>query len=498
MTNTSQHATWIGLIGVAVLIMILFFFQDARAENEGMTVTTDPNIEWAIEGRFDQDDRVQEHLIDVVVERGIVTLIGNVDSLLSKQRASDLAETIKGVRSVINRMVVTSSSRIDDETINNHVQSALLDNPATELYDIDVTVENGSVHLQGTVQSWQEKQLTLQVAKGVKGIIEIKDDVTIKTTKHRADHAMREEIIQRLTYDVWVNSDSIDVVVQDGTVTLSGTDPSSDQKSRALHLSWVHGITAVHGNQLNVEWSSNTPLRRSGLIIPSDETIHQAIHDALSYDPRVAKSDMVVEVSEGLVTLTGTVETLYAKQAVEEDARNTVGIHRVVNHLKVRSHVDFSDKDIASRVNATFSRDPFLHQENIQVDVHNGTIFLRGHVNSRYQQARATTLAYGVRGAVNVINTLQHPVERVEKSDFELRQDIQEQFWWSPFLSVESLNVHVEDGVATLGGTVDSWRQRHIAEENAFATGARSVHNQLRMKSLNHSSFMPSPEEFYR
>ncbi len=480
--------------------MTLGFFslQVVHSENEQLAMTTDANIGLAIEYRLAQDHRVQENLIEVVVERGIVTFTGRVDNLLSKERASALAETIKGVRSVINRIIVAPSTQLDDENIQHHVQSALLENPATELYEIDVTVQDGSVHLQGTVQSWQEKQLALQVAKGVNGIKTLTHDIMIKTIDDRSDHAIREEIIQRLTYDVWVNPESLDVVVQDGTVSLSGTVNSLDQKSRAIHLSWVHGITAVHGDQLNVEWSPSQRLRRTGLVTPSDETIQQAIKDALSYDPRVVKSDITIEVNEGLVILTGTVDTLYAKQAIEEDAQNTVGVYRVVNHAKVQSQTTIPDEEISSRMQASISRDPFLDQENIDVTVHHGTVFLQGHVTSRYQQARATTLAWGVKGVVNVSNTLQHPIKWTWESDIELRQNIKEQFWWSPFLSVESITVQVEDGVATLDGTVDSWQQRHIAKDNALAAGAKSVHNRIQIQSLDGSSFVPTPEKLYR
>ncbi|HSF08188.1 MAG TPA: BON domain-containing protein [Nitrospirales bacterium] len=435
----------------------------------------------AIEDRLARDEFVQENLIDVVSEKGIVTLLGEVDNILAKERAAALTGTIKGVRSVINQILVNPSSRHEDQEIEDQVKSALLENPATELYDMNVHVTLGRVTLTGTVQSWQEKQLALQVAKGVEGIKDIQDKLTIMTVKNRSDNAIKQEILQRLNHDVWINPSSVRIAVRDGQVTVFGTVRSVDEKSRILSLSWVQGITSVNGEQLKVEWSDREPMRRSGFHIPSDETIQDAIYDALSYDPRITNADITIEVKEGLVTLTGIVDNLQAKTTAEEDTWNTTGVYNVVNLLKVRMNPKYSDEDIAARVKAVFLRDPLLDHKDINVKVYNQAISLKGTVKSRSQKSRAGLLASNVKGAVTVNNRLEYATEWQDKSDPELRQDIKDQLWWSPFLSDHSISVHVEDGVATLMGFVPTWQQRYLAEEHAFVAGASFVHNRLKV-----------------
>lgn len=75
----------------------------------------------AIEDRLAGDEFVQENLIDVVSEKGIVTLLGEVDNILAKERAAALAGTIKGVRSVMNQLLVNPPNSLEDQDIEDHV-----------------------------------------------------------------------------------------------------------------------------------------------------------------------------------------------------------------------------------------------------------------------------------------------------------------------------------------------------------------------------------------
>jgi osmotically-inducible protein OsmY len=49
---------------------------------------------------------------------------------------------------------------------------------------------------------------------------------------------------------------------------------------------------------------------------------------------------------------------------------------------------------------------------------------------------------------------------------------IEDQLWWSPFVDANEVTVEVEDGVATLSGTADSWSERGAARDNAYDGGA--------------------------
>jgi osmotically-inducible protein OsmY len=67
------------------------------------------------------------------------------------------------------------------------------------------------------------------------------------------------------------------------------------------------------------------------------------------------------------------------------------------------------------------------------------------------------------------------------KSDWEIRQDIENQLFWSPFVDEDQVQVSVEGGVATLTGEVDTWGERQAAVENALQGGAASVDNNIQV-----------------
>jgi hypothetical protein len=65
------------------------------------------------------------------------------------------------------------------------------------------------------------------------------------------------------------------------------------------------------------------------------------------------------------------------------------------------------------------------------------------------------------------------------KSDNHIKDDIEDELWWSPYVDADEVTVRVEDGRATLTGTVDSWSELRSATENALEGGAIAVDNNL-------------------
>ena len=473
------------LMLVVVVFWLSHFCSPLYAEtSKTHREVTDSQIANALEERLAQDDEVPEHLIDISVHEGIVNLLGKTDNMLAKERTTDLAETVRGVRSVINRIQVTPIPAIKDDELKHHIVSALLEDPVAKLYDVEVKVVNGTVALSGTVQSWTEKRLVLEVVKGVRGVQKIQDNIDINPVEHRSDEVIKAEIVGKLASDVWISAGSIEVMVNDGNVTLSGTVPSAAEKSRATHLSWVYGVTDVDSDDIEVNPSTVNTMIRPGLPVLTNSEIEKAVKDTLSNDPRVNVSNISVESQDGLVTLRGIVDSFREKETAAQDGLNTSGVYKVINLLKVRTRHLYSDDVIRDLVLSAFSRDPLIDPEDIEMSVHEGTVYLRGKVDTRLQKIRATMLVSKINGVVQVVNQLEHPIKWFWKSDFELRQDIEDRLWWSPFVANQSVHVRVEDSVVTLTGVVSNLKQKHIVEEAAYEAGARSVINQLRLNSL--------------
>ena len=436
----------------------------------------------AITGAVDRslliDDAVPFNDIDVVTRGGIVTLSGTVHSLQEAERAVQQAQSIKGVRAVVDQLAVTPSHRADAD-IKGDVMAALMVNPATDSYEVNTTVFEGTVTLAGAVQSWAEKHLAETVAKGVKGVKGIRNDIRIVPKTDRSDGEIHADIAQRIKHDVWLADDHINVEVSDGTVSLKGNVGSAFEKSRAVSLAYVYGAKTVDNSGLEAAWRDRSQLKRTESASPSDAEIKRAVKDAFLFDPRVGSFDSDVRVTRGTVYLSGVVESLLAKHAAVEDARNTVGVKSVRNQLKVRPKDPVPDDTLARNVRSALLWDPLLDRYDLTTVVHDGTVSLHGRVDSYSEKTRATYVASGVNGVLDVRNRLAVDESWTWARDWEIKQDIEDQLWWSPFVDSGHVQVTVTDGSATLRGRVDSWWERAMAADNALEGGAKSVRNYL-------------------
>jgi len=450
----------------------------------------DPDVRAAIEGEFLTDSRVPFNAVDVEVSQGIVTLSGDVDTILARKRAVDLARTIKGVRAVIDKLNVTPVPR-SDGALRQDVERAMLMDPAADSYEVHVEAANGVVTLSGTVDSWQEKQIVQRVAEGVKGVKEVRNHVKFDLPTARPDHEISAEIEKRMSWDARVDDGLIHVAVDDGTVKLTGTVGSALEKAYARGLAWVPGVKEVDDSGLEVEWWARDDMRREKYVFRSDEQLEQAVKDAFVYDPRVLSFHPDVDVDSGVVTLSGTVDNLEARRAAEEDARNTVGVIAVRNHLRVRPSTRYSDEEITQDVQTALARDPFVDRFDVGVTTYRGDVALAGTVDSVFEKEHAETVTSGVKGVLDVRNNLHVSERSPYRSDLAIEQDIEDELFWSPFVDSDEVNVTVQGGVATLTGTVDTWADRSWAAQNARDGGAIAVHNQIKVKNDNGAYWAP-------
>jgi osmotically-inducible protein OsmY len=455
-----------------------------------------------------RDPGVSANNVDIETTDGIVEFTGTVSHLLAKERAERLAETVKGVRAVINKLKVMPVTR-SDEALKEDIQQALSSNPVTESQDVDVFVRQGVATLGGAVQSAQEKNLVAKVAASVKGLREVVNNVTVKYPQQRPDQEIAEDVRSALRWDALVQDGLIDVSVTDGTVMLRGSVGSAAEKRRARGLAQVIGVRAVETDQLQVvEAADREALRKEKYAGLSEREITAAAEQVLARDARVPASNIGVEISKGTATLRGSVPTLAAKQIAEELARSTVGVWNVKNQLKIRPVGVTKETPVAENVSEALLRDPFVSHYEVNVAVHDGNVTLRGAVDSLFDKTHIEKIVSDVNGVTGVRNALEvvdeQPVspwnpyvdERyiysipryiprqtvvAAKSDWAIQEDIRDELWWSPFVDSDSVDVSVEGGVATLTGKVATWSEREAAMTNALEGGATAVINKLKV-----------------
>ena len=467
----------------------------------------DADITAAIETLLATKKGLSAHEITVQTRDGIVALAGFTDSLLSQQRAEEIALAVRGVRG-LHRTLAVRTPGVPDAQLQHAVARALADDPATNDYQVHCLVSEGVVTLSGTVQTWAEKQLVLRVLKGVRGVRDfVADHLLIRGGEiMNSDEEITTQIRELLDWDIRVNGALVQVRTDGQVVHLSGTVGTAAEKDRLVAIAYQTGATRVDARDLFVAyWALGREVRREKFAPKTDEAIARAVRDTLHFNPRVRSSETLVQVLDGVVTLAGTVSNLRTKQDAEQDARHVVGVGNVHNLLKVRPARLVPDEEVCQSISAALARDPYVGHCDFHVQVHGGQALLSGHVSTPFEVEQAGDVAAGVGGVVDVNNRLESanpaaadgfttPLRGEGKlraaaptPDHALAERIRARYCWSASLHDQEVDVQVENGRATLSGTVDTWLDRQHAAQAAHEAGAREVNNHLRVLTASPS-----------
>ena len=142
----------------------------------------------------------------------------------------------------------------------------------------------------------------------------------------------------------------------------------------------------------------------------NDALITSAVTTRLAADPEVSAFEIDVDTQDAVVRLSGLVETSAQRSEAEKLARNTDGVRRVINDIKIgeptlEEHID--DAWISTKVKAKIAADPDVNIFNIDVDVLHGVVTLSGEVKTAYAQRRAEEIASRTEGVKDVKNLLK-------------------------------------------------------------------------------------------
>ncbi len=512
-TNRTKARTPMFIIAMAVAGVCLTT-GNVQAQEKGRTYSKSEVMD-AIEDEFIFDGAVPHQSLDMEMNSGVLTIRGTVNNILAKERATVIAETVRGVKSVVNLIDVKPGTSVTAAGLAANIEDALLQDPATESYEVDVNAtEKGKVTLTGTVDSWQERGLCATVAKSVRGVTGLENNITVDYDSQRTDYDISKEIERRLKWDVLVDDAMIDVNVDDGNVTLTGTVGSAAEKSQARYNALVAGTENVDVSGLKVErWARDEDLREDKYVDVADKEIEDAVRKAFIYDPRLMSTDVTIKVTDGNVTLRGIVDNAKARQAAEKDARHTVGVIGINNRIKVRPEELLGDAVVESNVRQKLMLDPWLESYKIEVEAVNGYVYLTGRVDSAFEKSHATSVAYGAEGVIEVRNRLSvlsddtvvvydpyvwynypvswefYPAHSEPDSaypameDNEIVEEINSELFWSPFVDSDDITITVNNGIAMLTGTVESMKEKEAATENAFEGGAAGVVNKIDVSS---------------
>lgn len=237
-----------------------------------------------------------------------------------------------------------------DTDVSKEVRAALEVDPRVDLhrYPIEVARNGTSLCLMGEVENIAAKRVALATARRVSGMEQVIDALKLAATEARGDGEIRDafarsalaqpelrnctlrqwnkgqmELVHEATGD-W-SSGNIQLIVEDGVITLEGSVLSLSHKRVAEALAWWTAGCRNVVNRLSVEPAEED----------NDDEIADAIRLVLEMDPMVHADQVSIQSAQGAVTLSGVLRREDERRIAEMDAWTVCGVTEVHNRIDV-------------------------------------------------------------------------------------------------------------------------------------------------------------------
>jgi osmotically-inducible protein OsmY len=209
----------------------------------------------------------------------------------------------------------------------------------------------------------------------------------------------------------------------------------------------------------------------------TDQELQQDVLAELKWDAQIQPNEIGVSVRDGVVTLTGWVDSYLKKWSAEEAAHKVAGVKAVANDIEIKLATERTDPDIAEAAVHALEWDAFVPSDRVHVTVSKGWVTLKGEVEWQYQKEDAERVVRrltGVKGVTNLITVKP----RVTPS--ELKKKIENALVRNAEIDAHKITVEVQGSKAILKGTVRAWAEKEEAARVAWsAPGITSVENRI-------------------
>jgi osmotically-inducible protein OsmY len=213
----------------------------------------------------------------------------------------------------------------------------------------------------------------------------------------KTDLAIKNDILEELTWLSNVDETQVGVVVKDGVVTLTGLVFSYPIKlAIEKAVKKVAGVKAF-AEEIKVGYIST--------LNKTDTEIANSAINALEWNASVPNNKVIVEVQNGWITLSGTLEHAFQRDAAKRTVEYLTGVKGVTNLIRLKEAI--KPMDIEAEIISAFNRSSIFDAEGITVETADHAVKLSGKVHSLTQKEEAEKIAFNAPGVYTVQNELK-------------------------------------------------------------------------------------------
>jgi osmotically-inducible protein OsmY len=219
-----------------------------------------------------------------------------------------------------------------------------------------------------------------------------------------------------------------------------------------------------------------------------DNEIQKNVLEELDHLPFINTAQIGVTVRNGIVNLSGRIDTYPHKIIAERAILKLKNVHGVADNLEVilKDENKKSDPEIAQAVLYAIEWHSGLDPDNIKIIVENGIVTMAGEVNWDYQRKLAYQTVSHINGVIRVINNIKLAERPISE---QVKEKIRAAFQRNANIEAGSIHVSLEGNTVILNGKVRSWLEKLEVENTIWSLpGIVAVENKLEYSEPSYSS----------
>jgi osmotically-inducible protein OsmY len=224
----------------------------------------------------------------------------------------------------------------------------------------------------------------------------------------------------------------------------------------------------------------------------TNEELRKDVMEEIKWDPelRAIATEIGVASKDGVITLSGTVDTYWKKIAAEKAAQRVLGVKVVASDVEVKigGIGKRTDTEIAEAVRNALRWNSAVNEDHIEVKVDDGWVYLDGSVDYEFEKKYARECVEDLVAVRGVTNRISVKISSIDAKD--IQHKISAAYHRSATVDSSSIRIETSGDKVTLRGKVRSWAEKKEAEDIAWAApGVMSVDNKIDIDIDVYASF---------